>query len=127
VQVLLLRRDGLRCANPSSLKPCSTEPFQTRNRSALGGFILGKPVRHLRKGGLVKRSLFRLPRKRFCRSRLGQNLVELGAHLIRVGAIHRRRRVFVELVGLGFPEEIALTRGSHVESMLRRMDPHLGQ
>jgi uncharacterized protein (DUF1778 family) len=74
----------------------------------LRGLLLGKPVRHLWKDGFVKRSLFRLRRQRLRRSRLGQNLVKLGAHLVRIGAIHRRWRVLVEQGGLGFRwEEIA--------------------
>jgi hypothetical protein len=44
----------------------------------------------------------------------GRDFAELGAHLISVGAIHRRRRVFVELVGLEFRrEEVALAREGH--------------
>src|SRR5208282_322384 len=79
--------------------------FQPRHlgvelESKLGGFLLGQPAGHVRKDRPVKQDLVRIPRKFFRRAGFGQNLVQPGADLIRIGPIGRRGRVGFEQFGL---------------------------
>jgi hypothetical protein len=98
---------GLRKSNSPSGEGAElrSRRFQSRHLGVelepqLLGFLLGQPAGHVRKDRPIKQGLVRIPRKLFRRAGFGQNLVQPGADLVRIGPIGRRGHVGFEQFGL---------------------------
>src|SRR5438552_1874846 len=61
--------------------------FGLELKAQLRAFLVGQPVRHLRKDGAVKPDGLRLPWKLLRRAGFGENLVEFGAHGVGIGSV----------------------------------------
>ena len=72
-------------------RPLKPPDFRLELKAQLCGFLVGQPVRHLRKDGPIEQDRLRLPGQPLGRPGFGQNLVEFGAHRVRIGAIFGRR------------------------------------
>ena len=66
--------------------------FRLELKAQLRGFLVGQPVRHLRKDGPVKQDGLRLPWQPLAPRGLQPEFVEFGAHRIRIGPVFWRGR-----------------------------------
>ena len=62
----------------------------------LRAFLVGQPVRHLRKDGAIEQNRLRFPWQLLCRASLGENLVEFGAYRVGIGPVFGRGGVLAE-------------------------------
>ena len=88
--------------------------FRLEFKAQLRAFLVGQPVRHLRKDGPVKQNRLRLPWQLLRGAGFGENLVEFGAHLIRIGPVLGRGCILAQQVGLlVLLEKVALSGRGH--------------
>ena len=64
--------------------------FRFEFEAQLRTFVLGQPVRHLRKDGAIERQAIRLPRHLLREACLQRNLVQVCANLVGIGAVDGR-------------------------------------
>jgi hypothetical protein len=89
--------------------------FRLELEAQLRTLVVGQPVRHLRKDRSIKQDCARFPRKLLSCAGFCENLVEFGAHGVRVSPVFGRRCILAEQVGLSVSlEKVALSGRGHV-------------
>ena len=102
---------GDRAPNGEHARPLPAAGFPSRTQSATARPLVRQPVRHLRKDGAPVERAARVPRKALRCAGLSEHAQEFGAHLVRIGAIDRRRPLRRPEAPAGFRRTGPVDRG----------------